>query len=508
MDIYVPPHLRQEKKIENKSLKEPKPSFTETCDGIEVTTNSPYGTIESLKELSSSKNLPYFTPTVIQKYAIPAVLKGHPIQCRAPTGMGKTMCFLLPLIENNLKTGKSKAAGFNLSSTKVCIISPTRELCEQIKDEGLKIDPKLSIECVYGGHSSQYRSSFNSFGESSSHHKSGSGDFSSQIIVAAPGKLLKSLEDKKIIFKDLTSFVLDEADKLLEMGFEQDIRKIKSFIPENCSVFLFSATYPKNLAGIINDFLPKNRITIEIQKETLNNIKQTIIKTNSKDMKLQEILKENIKLNNIIPKKADLWRSVKNKAVSEPVVKEANPDDSQKILVFAEKKTTVDRLEKLISSWGFPCVSIHGDKDQPDRQIALNKYKSNEIPILVATSVAARGIDVKDIKIVLNFDFPRDTKEYIHRIGRTGRQGKEGIAISFMDNSDCSNWQLNSELVGILKESQCEIPSFLQKNKKLENKKLENKIKLLNLNESTETDQSSYLSTEKDDTEDDVAGEW
>lgn len=476
---YVPPHLR----TVAVTLEEPKKTFTETCDTIEVTTNTPYGTLESLKTLNTSKNLPYTTPTVIQKYAIPAVLKGHPVQCRAPTGMGKTMCFLIPLIET-MKVG---------NGPKVCIISPTRELCEQIKEEGLKINPRLSIECLYGG---AYSGRFNP---------------NANIVVAAPGKLLHYLGEKRINFSQLTGFVLDEADKLLEMGFEQDIRTIKGFIPATTSVYLFSATFPKNLTPIINDFLPKNKVLIEIQKETLTNIKQVLIKIKNKDEKLKEML---------------------DKAYS--------GEDKPKILVFAEKKITVQNLEQRIAGWGFPCSSLHGDKEQPERQLALNQYKTGKVPVLVATSVAARGIDVKDILMVINYDFPRDVKEYIHRIGRTGRQGKEGTAVTFMDSSDLHNSAVNAELIEILKESKSEVPDFLlsegfRRDREVVSKpwksgarktevnsrtsstvEVKGLLKRMTISQesdskndlTTSTDQLSYLSTEKDDTDDDMAGGW
>lgn len=479
---YIPPHLR----TAASTLEEPKKNFTETCGDIKVTTNSPYGVLETLKNLKIAKSLPYCEPTVVQKYAIPAVLKSHPLQCRAPTGMGKTMCFLIPLIEN-LKFGLGP---------RICIISPTRELCEQIKEEGLKLKPDLSIACLYGGATNNYAVS------------------KASVIVAAPGKLLYFLKFKRIDFNQLTGFVLDEADKLLEMGFEEEIRSIKTFVPAQTPVFLFSATFPKNLNSIINDFLPKNKVSIEIQNETLTNIKQVLVRVKDKDEKLKESLKD--------------------------IYKER---DAQKILVFAEKKVTVQSLENKINSWGFSCVSLHGDKEQIDRQAALNQYKSGKVPILVATSVAARGIDVKDIVMVINYDFPRDIKEYIHRIGRTGRQGKDGVALTFIDNSDLSNISMISELIEVLKESKSEIPTFLtsEQSRKDSNgagnrswksgsstrkyesrfdhsdiKGLQTNMRKMTINQDSDavndkmisSEQNSYLSTEKEDTEEDMAGEW
>ncbi|ELA41125.1 uncharacterized protein VICG_01824 [Vittaforma corneae ATCC 50505] len=398
MSVYVAPHLKTKS-----SVKEPRDPFTESSDNLKITTNSPYGKLDTLESLKCASNLSFSTPTVIQKYAIPVVLNNHSLLCRAPTGLGKTLCFLLPLIEN-IKYPQG---------LKICVVAPTRELCAQIGQEAKSVAKKLTVECVYGG--SRRLGSYNHV----------------NILIAAPGRLLDLLNSRAVNFSYLTSFVLDEADKLLEMGFEKEIRCIKSFIPSTATTFLFSATYHKNLSGIINEFLPPNRIFVEVQNETVENIKQTFIEVTNKDEKLKEILFN------------------------------AHPED--KLLIFVQMKVTAHELEGKIRLWGYPVVSLHGDKLQPDRQSALNKFKRGEVNILVATSVAARGIDVQDIKTVINYDFPNDIKEYIHRIGRTGRQGRSGCALSFISGDIAP--EIKSELVDILKESRNDIPDFLVRSK-------------------------------------------
>lgn len=398
MSVYVAPHLKI-----NSSLKDPKDPFTESSDNLKITTNSPYGKLDTLESLKCAGNLSFSTPTVIQKYAIPVVLNNHPLLCRAPTGLGKTLCFLLPLIEN-IKYPQG---------LKVCVVAPTRELCAQIGQEARNVAKKLTVECVYGG--SRRLSSYGHV----------------NILIAAPGRLLDLLNSRMVDFRYLTNFVLDEADKLLEMGFEREIRSIKSFIPSTATTSLFSATYHKNLNGIINEFLPSNRIFVEVQNETVENIKQTFIEVANKDEKLKEVLFG------------------------------IHPED--KLLIFVQMKITAHELEGKIRLWGYPVVSLHGDKQQPDRQSALNRFKRGEVNILVATSVAARGIDVQDIKVVINYDFPNDIKEYIHRIGRTGRQGKNGCALSFISGDMAP--EIKSDLVDILKESKNDVPDFLLRSK-------------------------------------------
>lgn len=452
MSIYVAPHLKT-----TTTLKEPREPFTESSDSLKVTTNSPYGKLDSLESLKAASGLNFSLPTVIQKYAIPVVLNNHPLLCRAPTGLGKTLCFLLPLIEN-----VKYAHGL-----KICIVAPTRELCEQIGEVAKSLTKKLNVECAYGGC-----------------RRSHSYD-QVNILVAAPGRLLDLLNSRHITFGFLTNFVLDEADKLLEMGFEREIRAIKAFVPATTSVLLFSATYHKNLGGIINDFLPPNRVFVEVQNETVENIKQTFYQVRNKDEKLKEVL--------------------------------FGLGTEGKILIFVQRKFMAQELEGKIRQWGYTVVSLHGDKEQPERQHAMSAFRRGAANILVATSIAARGIDVQDIKTVINYDFPNEMKDYIHRIGRTGRQGKDGCAISFI--SEELPPEMKSELVDILKESKNAIPDFLSRTRHESSKRGAPAPKkwTKEKNESrTETASSisralkelDLAGKEKEDSEEDLPGAW
>lgn len=452
MNFYVPPHLQQKKE-----LKPPKSPFTETIDDLKITTNSPYGKLDSLESLKCANGLSLTTPTPIQKYAIPAILNNHPTLCKAPTGLGKTFCFLLPLIEN-IKYPQS---------LKICIVAPTRELCEQIGTEARRVAKGLLVECVYGGMRRQ--SSYDRV----------------NILIAAPGRLLDLLASNAVSFRYLTGFVLDEADKLLEMGFEREIRRIKSYVPASATVFLFSATFHKSLNDIIDEFLPANRISIEVKNETVANIRQKFVEVTNKDTKLKEILLEKA------------------------------PED--KIIIFVQMKITAHELEGKIRQWGYPVVSIHGDKLQPDRQAALNKFKSGNVNVLVATSVASRGIDVQGIRLVVNYDFPNDTGEYIHRIGRTGRQGKDGQAVTFVTGEIAP--EIKSGLVAILKESKNEIPEFMLREKSSRAKSFHSKPSQKRGGRFQENSANSIareiqeltisgINKEKEDSEDDLPGRW
>ncbi|KAI4292690.1 ATP-dependent RNA helicase DDX3X [Pancytospora philotis] len=391
-------------------------------DGVAVVTNSPYPPLESLAQISCGKNLSFTKPSPVQRHAIPILQHGHPLIVRAPTGMGKTLCFLLPLIES---------IRYTRMGVKAVVITPTRELAEQIKDEALKVTEtrKVAVEAVYGAqhHGSQGR--FASDSRSVNYHHK-------DIIVATPGRLLDLLRRERIKLNNMNTLVLDEADKLLEMGFEREIRAIKEFVPGTARTCLFSATYHKNLSNIINEFLPGVRYSVEITNETVAAIKQQILNVSNKDEKLVEILRG---MNT-----THLWKAAQG---------------CDKILVFVERKIDARDLELKLRAANFLCESIHGDKMQSERLEILTRFKQGGLPILVATSVAARGIDVKDIKLVVNYDFPKDIKEYIHRIGRTGREGKSGEAISFVDSSMAPD--LAAALVDVLQESKNEVPAFL-----------------------------------------------
>ncbi|KAM0671538.1 hypothetical protein OCOL_001328 [Ordospora colligata] len=368
----------------------------------------------SSKSLSKALEKDYAHPTIIQKYCIPSISEGRNLLCRAPTGMGKTMCFLIPIIERLERCNKPQA----------CIISPTRELCEQIRVEASRLveNTNIRVVSIYGK-----KYDLPSY-------------YGVDIVVATPGRLIDLLQRKKIDFSGIRTLVFDEADKLLDMGFEVSTREIHGYVPQGVQICLFSATYSAKLTRMINYFLPGDKVSIEMVSETLRNIKQEIVEVGNKDERLVKILSSSD-----INFEKTSWRT------------DARPD---KVLVFVERKASCAELEKYLKRRGFECVSLHGDKEQVERNAALQGFRDGRYPILIATSIAARGIDVKDIKLVINYDIPKDIKEYIHRIGRTGREGKAGKSISFYDRS-VSN-EFRNALIEILKESGNEIPRFLE----------------------------------------------
>lgn len=372
--------------------------------------------LKSFRELSSAVEeclrKEYQAPTMIQKYCIRSIIEGRDVICRAPTGMGKTMCFLIPMIENYRPQGRPQA----------CVISPTRELCEQIRVESMKlvVGTRIRVVSVYG--KKQDLPSYAGV----------------DIVVATPGRLVDLLNRGRMDFSGIKMFVLDEADKLLDMGFEAPIREIHSFVPKESQTCLFSATYSPKLSRMINHVLPGPKVSVEIVSETLKNIKQEIVDVGNKKTALLNILQaKDINLKGS-------WRA------------ETQPD---KILVFVERKSECGELERFLKKNGVSCVTLHGDKEQADRNDALKGFRDGAYPVMVATSVAARGIDVKDIKIVVNYDIPKDIKEYIHRIGRTGREGKTGKSVSFFDSNVTK--EVRVALLEVLRESKNHVPGFL-----------------------------------------------
>jgi superfamily II DNA/RNA helicase len=371
--------------------------------------------------LRSAVTAEYKEPTVIQKYCIPVIGSGRNLLCRAPTGMGKTMCFLIPIFDSFRKADRPQA----------CIISPTRELCEQIRTEALKImrDRNIRVVSVYGK-----KADLPSYA-------------TVDIVVATPGRLLDLLNSKRIDFTGLKILVLDEADKLLDMGFDLPLKEIHSFVPQGVQTCLFSATYTSRLSGMIKHFLPGEKISIEVVAETVRTIKQEIVQVQNKDAALLNILKSNeVRLKGS-------WRA----GIA-----------ADKILVFVEKKVDCGKVEEFLKRNRVSCVTLHGDKDQPARNSALDGFRDGTYPVLIATSVAARGIDVKDVKLVINYDIPKDIKEYIHRIGRTGRERKTGRAISFCDSGVSK--EIRKALVQVLRESGNAVPRFLVGEESLEDR--------------------------------------
>lgn len=322
-------------------------------------------------------------PSAIQDQAIPYVLEGKDVIGLANTGTGKTAAFVLPIIE---KLTRDKAG-----MPAVLIMAPTRELAVQIDDEFRKFAQGMrlySAICV-GGMNIGYQIR----------------DLQRRphVVIGTPGRL-KDLINKGVLkLNQIDTLVLDEADRMLDMGFLPDIRAIVSELPKERQSLCFSATITPAINDLINTILV-DPVTVSVRtSETSEHVEQDVIEATSKEEKI-EIL---------------------NKLLAE--------EEFDKVLIFGQTKFGVQRLADKLSQDGFPSAAIHGDKSQPQRQRALNAFKRNDVKVLVATDVAARGLDIPNVSHVINFDQPMTYEDYVHRIGRTGRGGAKGKAFTFVD---------------------------------------------------------------------------
>lgn len=358
------------------------------------------------------------TPTPIQIQGWPIALSGKDMIGKAETGSGKTLAFLLPafvhiLAQPSLKMGDGPI---------VLVLAPTRELVEQIRQECTKfsVDSKIRNTCVYGGVSKG--------GQIQSLRQG------VHILMGCPGRLIDLLQTNCTNLKRVTYLVLDEADKMLDMGFEIQIRKIVSQIRPDRQTLLWSATWPKEVQALARDICRQEPVHVNVGSLTLTackNIKQEIL-----------LIEEQDKVGQL---KSLLQRIFKG-------------DD--RIIVFVETKRTADFITKALRMEGKPALCIHGDKRQEERKWVLNEFKIGRSPILIATDVASRGLDIKNVKYVVNFDFPNQIEDYVHRIGRTGRAGSAGASFTFMTPP---KYRMAKDLIRILRECEQPIPPQLEK---------------------------------------------
>lgn len=334
--------------------------------------------VDQLKENITNKG--YITPTPIQDEAIPHLLEGRDIIATANTGTGKTAAFLIPLV-NNILTKKIN---------RVLIIAPTRELAGQIEDELHIFKNKtglISALCIGG---SRMFSQVNVLRKNP------------EFVIGTPGRLIDLEQNNLIHFNRFDAIVLDEVDTMLDMGFIKDIQYIIHKLPTKRHSLFFSATIPKNIKDVMDTFL-HDPISISVKtRQSAENVNQDIIK---------------------------IGNSSKIEILHDLLIK----PDVTKSIIFLRTKHAADRLSKMLLERGFKIATIHGDKTQAQRNKALSSFKQDKINILIATDVVARGIDVDDVSHVINFDMPQTHEDYIHRIGRTGRAGKIGQAITFID---------------------------------------------------------------------------
>ena len=321
----------------------------------------------------------YSTPTPIQDQSIEHILKGRDLIGLANTGTGKTAAFLLPLIEKC----------FANKHLKVLIIAPTRELAQQIDDEFRKFSSSMglySAVCVGGIPIYRQISALNR---------------RPNFVIGTPGRL-KDLKERGVIdFSNFKFIVLDEIDRMLDMGFVEEIRRILSELPRERQSLFFSATLPPKIRDLVNQFLHEP-VSIQVSTgATAKNVDQDIVRVSShqKFDRLKELL---------------------------------ITEELEKVLIFSETKREVEKLTEDLIRDGFKADSIHGDKRQTQRQKALSKFKDSQVQILVATDVAARGLDINNVTHVINYTLPQTYDDYVHRIGRTGRGDKKGFALTFV----------------------------------------------------------------------------
>ena len=322
----------------------------------------------------------YTKPTAIQDKIIPTILEGKDVVGLSNTGTGKTAAFLIPLIEKVVKNSREQ----------ILVVLPTRELAAQIEQElqGITRNMRIySITCVGGEYIGMQIRKLR---------------YNSNFIIGTPGRLLDLAKRKALRLEGVHTVVLDEADRMLDMGFIDDIRLLMNHVPKERQTLCFSATMSRTIGALVNDFL-KDPTTVSVKTaDTPENIEQDVVRVRN--------------LN-----KVDVLHDLLQK------------NEFKKVLVFGRTKSGVENLTRLLARRGIRVESIHGDKTQVQRNRALSSFKQNRVQTLIATDVAARGIHVDDITHVINYEIPQTHDDYIHRIGRTGRGTQRGKALTFVD---------------------------------------------------------------------------
>ncbi|XP_010073214.1 PREDICTED: probable ATP-dependent RNA helicase DDX4, partial [Pterocles gutturalis] len=365
----------------------------------------------------------YCKLTPVQKYSIPVILSGRDLMACAQTGSGKTAAFLLPIVAHMMRDGVTASSFKEQQEPECIIVAPTRELINQIFLEARKFVYRTCIRpvVIYGGTQTGH-----------SIHQVMQG---CNILCATPGRLLDIIGRKKIGLHNVKYLVLDEADHMLDMGFGLDMKKLishPSMTPKDKrQTVMFSATFPEEVQRLASEFLKSDYLFVGVGcvGGACSDVQQSILQVPqySKRDKLIEILQST---------------------------------GHERTIVFVDKKKKADYIAAFLCQEKIPATSIHGDREQREREIALQDFRSGRCPVLVATSVAARGLDIENVQHVINFDLPSTIEEYIHRIGRTGRCGNTGKAVCFFD--DISDGHLAQSLVRVLSEAQQEVPVWLE----------------------------------------------
>ncbi|XP_074648922.1 putative ATP-dependent RNA helicase DDX17 isoform X2 [Tubulanus polymorphus] len=404
----------------------------------------------------------WLTPTAIQSHGWPLALSGRDVVGIAQTGSGKTLSFILPAIvhinhQPYLKPGDGP----------ICLVLvPTRELAQQVQQVAREFGELSKIKncCVYGGapkgpqirdlnkdrysgqstwsttrdtgvvHAPRYIKTVCVYGGASRIKQIQQLERGTEICIATPGRLIDFLEAKTTNLKRCTYLVLDEADRMLDMGFEPQIRKILEQIRPDRQTLMWSATWPKEVRTLAEDFL---------NSPTMVNIGALSLHANHNILQIIDVCTEDEK-------------ESKLKSLLEDIINEKE----NKTLIFVETKRKADDLARRMKRDGWQVNAIHGDKSQPERDWVLQEFRTSRVPICIATDVASRGLDVEDIKFVINFDYPNSSEDYVHRIGRTGRSNNTGTAYTFFT---MGNIKQAGDLVQVLEEAKQEVnPRLVQ----------------------------------------------
>ncbi len=333
----------------------------------------------------------YTTPTAIQAEAIPLALQRKDVLGLAQTGSGKTAAFVLPML-SMLEKGRARAR-----MPRTLILEPTRELAAQVQEsfESLGKNHKLTVALLIGGVSFEPQAA--------------KIDRGADVVIATPGRLLDHFERGRLLMNSIEMLVIDEADRMLDMGFMPDIEKICKLLPFTRQTLFFSATMPPEIQRVTSQFL-HNPIRVETtaRGSTVDTITQMLVKAPHEAAAKRDALR-------------NLLRTQSN---------------VQNAIIFSNRKTTVALLEKSLRKHGFNAGALHGDMDQSARLKMLNAFRANEVTYLIASDVAARGLDIPEVSHVFNFDVPIHAEDYVHRIGRTGRAGREGAAFTMVTKEE------------------------------------------------------------------------
>eukprot|EP00744_Colponema_vietnamica_P000504 GILI01000911.1.p1 GENE.GILI01000911.1~~GILI01000911.1.p1 ORF type:complete len:673 (-),score=210.59 GILI01000911.1:996-3014(-) len=429
--VALTPYTREEKDVEeifkDQSAGIDFSKYEEIQISLTPNTVPPCDTFEGMNVApaldENIRRCKYTKPTPVQRQGIPPVLQGGDLMACAQTGSGKTAAYLIPAIHDML-TNRSNGGSGRCATPSALILAPTRELGIQIYEESRKFTYHTTLRCVvvYGGADPRYQLNELSRG--------------CNLLVATPGRLLDFFNRACVKFSEIRFIVLDEADRMLDMGFEPQIRQIvqgpESDMPtkELRQTLMYSATFPRDIQQLAREFLKREHFFLQVGRvgSTTESITQDVREVDDADKRTELI--------NVLTE-----------------------HQNEFMLVFVEKKRDADFLERFLYQRGFAAASIHGDRAQREREMALASFKQGRVNVLVATDVAARGLDIPDVTLVVQYDLPSNIDSYVHRIGRTGRAGKKGLAVSFFNEK---NKNIVDEMVELMDESKQATPDWLR----------------------------------------------